>query len=480
MDDGGAQGKPPGGASGTAVSVALAGGALALAWLHFAEPELRHTWSFAHLGRHPALPWVGAACLVVLPALGHVVWRLPALRRPPARVGLAGAVAALVVLWAVVAVLGLRFPAPVICIDAVYFVKEIREGTSANHRWLLTLWAYGKLFAPVSGWVAATTFVRVLNALATAAALLAMVGCARLLARERREALAIALLACSAFGTLQLAFGYIDVYPVAQAAFALFAWTALRFVEGRGAALWPLAIAAVAPLWYVGLVLLAPAALVVAWLAASRPGGVRNLVPAAVAALVLLALGTLPLAGLPLDLLGFVRGVARDSHGALGLSPSSSLLPWSYMLSGEHVVELLHGLLLTDPVGVLLLVTSLPAVLFHGVARAERVRLVLLLALVAPALAYAFAMDPLFGPYADWDLFSYGAVATGLAGAYAFVLWARGRRAPAGALLGLLLAVAAVHALARLDALDEGFERHMREAPYHVEVTGELRPGHAP
>src|SRR5207244_4492767 len=78
----------------------------------------------------------------------------------------------------------------------------------------------------------------------------------------------------------------------------------------------------------------------------------------------------------------------------------------------------------------------------------------LLALLVAPWLAYVVAMDPLFGAFADWDLFSYGAAATSLLGAYAFVAWGRAAPRAFGWLLGLALAAASVHLLARWNALD--------------------------
>lgn len=452
------------------VSGVLALGALVIVALHWFEPALATTWSFAHLGRHRALRWLAAIALLALPLLGLAGWRSPAMRRGLSPVARRRALLAVAGTWLALALVGMAFPAPVICIDAVYFVKEIRDGTAGNHRWFLALWSYGWIYHALGGALDGKTFVRALNALMTATACVAVVASARLLARDRREAMAISALVLTSFGNLQLALGYIDVYPIPQAAMALFAWTALRALRGLGSPLWPLAIAAVGPLCYVGLLLLAPAALVLAVAIALEPGGVRRLVPAAAGVVLLLGVSTLPLHGRPWDLGAFVRGVAHDAQPQLGLSETGSLLPIGYAFGVKHVTEFLHGLLLTDGVGVLLLAAVLPAALATTRDASTWRVLLLLAALAGPVLVYAFLMDPLFGPYADWDLFSYGAVATSLLGAYAFVLWARDRGAWAGAIVGLLVAAAVVHALARLNALDVDFARHMREQPFHVSV----------
>ncbi|MBY0279392.1 hypothetical protein K2Z84_28990, partial [Candidatus Binatia bacterium] len=464
---------------GATVAGAIALGAALILWLHVTEPQLAATWSFAHLGRHPVLRWLAVLVVLALPVAGKLLWRGRSPSRAIAPLRWWHGAIAVLLLWAVLALLGLRFPAPVICIDAVYFVKETRDGTAGNHRWFLALWSYGSIYRALGGALDGKTFVRVLNALMTAVACVAVVGSARLLGRDRREALTISALVLTSFGNLQLALGYIDVYPIPQAAMALFAWTALRAVRGGGSPLWPLAIAAVGPLCYVGLLLLAPAALVLAITIALEPGGIRRLLPAVAGVVLLLGVGTLPLHGRPWDLLAFVRGVAHDAQPQLGLSETSSLLPIGYAFGVKHLTELLHGLLLTDAVGTLLLVTALPAVLWTTRDAPTWRMLLLLGALAGPVLVYAFLMDPLFGPYADWDLFSYGALASSLLGAYAFVLWARAHDAWAGPLAGLLVAAAVVHALARLNALDVDFARHMREEPFHVAVPalpGDVTP----
>jgi hypothetical protein len=93
-------------------------------------------------------------------------------------------------------------------------------------------------------------------------------------------------------------------------------------------------------------------------------------------------------------------------------------------------------------------------------------------AVLAPQLAYLLAMDPLFGHFADWDLFSTLAASTSLFGGAAFVTWGRGAPARTGFLLGVALATALVHLLARLNALDVAFAAHLAETPFRVTIPG--------
>jgi len=153
----------------------------------------------------------------------------------------------------------------------------------------------------------------------------------------------------------------------------------------------------------------------------------------------------------------------------MGFNPEGYSLPLEQVLSLGRLEEVFHVLLLVDPVGwVLLLGAGGFALGRLRRGSPEATTLAFLALLVAPYLAFVVAMDPLYGAYGDWDLFSYGAVASSLAGGFAFVLFGRAvpRRFPL--LLGLALACASVHLLARLHALDFDAERHLRESPSHL------------
>src|SRR5262249_21788263 len=122
---------------------------------------------------------------------------------------------------------------------------------------------------------------------------------ARALAGSRGEAAAIWLLAATSFGTLELACGYVDVYPAVVALLALYLWTALLAAREELHPVWPLTIAALGPFWYEGLLLLAPSAAVLAALVATRPHGLRALALSAVVALAATGAATLPVYGAP-------------------------------------------------------------------------------------------------------------------------------------------------------------------------------------
>ena len=445
----------------SAVALALAAGLTGELALHFLEPRLALTWSYAHLGRRAALPWLGIALVLALPAAGRCAWRQPGVERPLGAVSWRSALGGCALAGAVLA-LGRACPAPLVSIDPWFLVKSVAEGTGENGRWYLLLWSYERLGAAVRPWLDAPQVIRTVSGLAASVALVALAGAARRLGRTRGEAGAITLLAWSAFGTAQLVPGYLDVYPFALAVTALYLCTALGALAGDVHPGWPLALAFVAPFFYIGLVLLLPSTAVIALSAARRPEARAPLALGLLAAVAAAGAATLPGFGAPFAWRAFVARAHADSGWQLGLSPTSSLLPLGYLLSGAHAREVVHTLLLVDGVGVLLLVVC-------GAWLPRRDPAAALLALlVAPWLAYVVAMDPLFGAFADWDLFSYGAAATSLLGAYAFVAWGRAAPRAFGWLLGLALAAASVHLLARWNALDVDLPRHLLESPYHV------------
>ena len=445
----------------SAVALALAAGLAGELALHFLEPRLALTWSYAHLGRRAALPWLGIALVLALPAAGRCAWRQPGVERPLGAVSWRSTLGGCALAGAVLA-LGRACPAPLVSIDPWFLVKSVAEGTGENGRWYLLLWSYERLGAAVRPWLDAPQVIRTGSGLAASVALVALAGAARRLGRTRGEAGAITLLAWSAFGTAQLVPGYLDVYPFALAVTALYLCTALGALAGDVHPGWPLALAFVAPFFYIGLVLLLPSTAVIALSAARRPEARAPLALGLLAAVAAAGAATLPGFGAPFAWRAFVARAHADSGWQLGLSPTSSLLPLGYLLSGAHAREVVHTLLLVDGVGVLLLVVC-------GARLPRREPAAALLALVvAPWLAYVVAMDPLFGAFADWDLFSYGAAATSLLGAYAFVAWGRAAPRAFGWLLGLALAAASVHLLARWNALDVDLPRHLLESPYHV------------
>jgi hypothetical protein len=420
--------------------------------LHLLEPRLALTWSFAHLGREPWRWWAAVLLVIALPAAVWRAWSMPWLAAPVRPLWRPAIVVLLLVGWVGVALLGLRYPAPLLSSDTEYFARAVDAPGIAMPRWYLTEWTFDRLGGGLA-------VIRVANALMAVIALVGLAGCARRLGRTRGEALALGALAWSAFGTLQLTLGYVDVYPTVLAFVTVYCWTGLRAVDG-GHPAWPIALAAVAPFFYVGLVLLAPSAAVLALLVAARGGEGRRLRVAVGAAVAVAGLATLPGYGTPVAWAAHARALASVANVELGLTPDSALLPAGYLIGGGHLREVLHLLLLVDGIGVLLLVVLAPWLAADG-------RTAVLASVLVPALAYLVLMDPIFGMFADWDLFSYLAVPTSLAGGWAFVRWGRTHPAAFPLLLGLALAAASVHLLARLNALDVAVARHLAESTGH-------------
>jgi hypothetical protein len=420
-------------------------------WIHLWEPRLPlFGWSYEQFHRHDA-PLPILLGLAAIPFLTATAWRSRARFAPPSRAHVAASIG---ILWAVFSIVGNAFPIAPICPDSKYFLTAVRDGV-VMPRWMLTLEA----FETVRGWwmqVPVAVVIRAGNALLTTIAFVAMAGSARHLARDRREWIGMTLLCWTTFGNLQLGMGYIDVYPAAQMLMALYLYAGIRALDGTGRVLWPLVIAATAPFFYVGLSLLAPSALLLAW-AVGRRDGMGPLAWQGLIVLGLAGLCTVPAYGVPFAIGPFLNAVRLT--GLAGLDPDSTLLPGWYFWTQFHALEVASTALLVDGMGIVLLLLCGAWILRHPVAW-------FLAAVAAPSLVYCVTMDPLFGPYADWDLFSYIAVVTSLLGGYAFVTWGRDRRWT-GALLGIVLAANTSHLLAKLNGLDLGFEEYIQQSPWH-------------
>lgn len=463
VDAGGA-----GHAGGASVGALLGASLVTYLGVHFLDPSLAITWSYAHLARRRALPWIAASLVAGLPPLTAWAWASAAAARPLGHLRRPRVAAVLLIGCFVLVTLGLRYPAPAICIDPWEFVKGVGDGTTRCARWYLTLWSLSRLSLLLRPLLSAVTFIRIANTVLAALALAALAGCARRLARTRGEAVAITLLTWSAFGVAQLVPRYIDVYPTPLLMTALYLWTALGALAGERHLGWPVLLATLGPFFYIGLVLVVPSILLVVWITARRPGGWARLAVAGAIALGIAGAATLPWFGRPFAWQALLDEVIRHSTWPARPGWSGDTLPLAFMFSTRHAAEVLHTLFLVDGVGAVLIGVCGSWLVRQGLVDSRAV----LLALVAgPYLAYVVAMDPVFGPFADWDLFSYGAIATSLLGAYAFVCWGRRHARLFGPLLGMALAGAFVHLLARLNALDVDLAQHLRESPYHIDLS---------
>jgi hypothetical protein len=452
----------------TAVSpvfVVFAALGLGTVWLlHLFEPTLRFTWSFAGLGRNPVLPWVAMLLVLVLPPLTALAWRSEMARRPTAPFGVRAVLVWVSLLWVLLFALGSMFSAPDVCPDVLYLKSALRTTVPGNPRWLLTVPLFRALRAPLASLLDPAAFLKLLNALLTAGTIVCTAAIARRLGETVRAAAAVFLLVWTAFGTVQLALGYVDVYPLVQLLVALYVWTALRFLQDNGSLAWPVASACVAPFFYVVLIVLSPSLLLLAALAWRSPGGLRRIALASAGGAALASIATVPRFGRPAAFATFATVLDEAGRKLPGLDPDTLLLPLSYMLTFHHVLEFLHALLLLDPTGLVISSTLVPLAL----ARPTPVAL-FLAAIVAPGLYFMFTIDPLWGAYADWDLFSYLALPITLLSAAGFLAFARVHEGLAPWLLGLALAASGTHLAARLNSLDVHFDRHLAESPYHIE-----------
>lgn len=452
----------------TGISLGLGAALLAVIALHLFEPDLSITWSYSHLSRDSWRVLAAVLLTVALPGIGAWAWTRPASMRPLDEHS--GAVLAVVGLSvvAVVAVLGQLAPAPASNYDSIVLLDTMRGTRDGPMRWMLGTATLETLFSFLARGRDPTAFLAAANSAFAAVGILGLIAAGREVAQTRGEAIGLAVLVASAFGTLQITLGYLEIYPLALGILGSYIGLAARTLYRETSLVGCAVIAALAPFFYIGLALLAPSTIVLAVVIARRPGGLRRVGIAAAAGLAVAGLATLPHYGTPFAWSAFVADASADSHAQIGLQAGSPLLPLQYILSAKHLNEVFHSLLLVDPVGWLLLLGPGVALLSRSGTRTVSPFAAFLAAIATPYLVYAFWMDPLFGAYQDWDLWVTGAPAVSLLAAWAFIVWGRDQPRVTGALLGLALACASVHALARLHAIPIDAERHLRESPFHV------------
>jgi hypothetical protein len=427
----------------------------ALLLLHLFEPDLPLAWSFAGLRLvwGSIVPGLAAAAAVTL--VGILAWRSPLGRRPFPRVPPTVIAGGSVALWIALVIVGREWPAPDVCPDVMFLPHQLRSDGPGNGRWLLSVPLLQLIYAPFRDVAAAETVLRITNALFSTLSILLTCAIAARLGRSIREVVAVVLLVWTAFGSLQLAFGYVDIYPIVQVIVALYLWASLRYLDGDGRVLWPVLIAALGSCFYIGLILLGPSLLVIAWCSCRRRE-IDRLAVAVGAAIALVGLATVPPFGAPFAVGAWSERLASVSWR--GLNPDRQTLPLGHMLGIRHAGEVLSTLVLLDGVGLALAATLSP----------RSLRGAYLWSILASGLAFVVAMDPVWGPYSDWDLFSYLTLPISIAGALALVTWSRAQPRLAGLVLGLALATSVVHLMARLNSLHVDFERHIAASPYHI------------
>lgn len=452
----------------TIVAGVLTLGLAAYLLLHFVDPDLSVTWSYAHLHRRPALPWIGLALVILLPLGVSAVWRTPALQAParePSRLETAGAF--LLVYLALLAS-SIWFPQTPHALDSAEFLLGTTEpGFHYNPRWYLSIRLYRLVSSVMVPPIDPERFARGANALLGAIAMMGFAGCARRLGETRGEVIALIALVWSSFGVLQISVGYLDIYPVPLAATGVYLWLAFRVLEGRSSLWGPFLIVGLGPFFYIGLILMAPPTIFLVYDVVRRDRSLRRVWLPALVTLVAAVCSTYAGHGRPLAWGEWYAEAAWAASCDWGLQSGSCLLPLGYMFSAEHWTEMAHLLLLVDFVGLLLFAVCTSSELLRDLRRID-LRVLVLGSIGGAHFVFLLVLDPLFGQYSDWDAYTYPAVPITLLGGWGFVLW--GKRSPRwfGLLLGLALAAASVHLLARLNAMHVDYRAHMRETPCHV------------
>jgi len=458
--------------------VLLTGGLLAQLALHLFEPVLPVTWGYAHLSRHPERVWIAAFLTIALPPTYAIVWRrlqgVPLAPCTRARVAMALAAAV-----AVLAPLSVWAPMPFLSIDPAVFQVWLMRG-EINQRSDLWLRLLVLVTRPLMPAVEPVRTAYVVAGVLGGVTMVALVGSARRLARDRAEALTMALLACTAFGVVRMSFGVVDSYPAPLVLMALFFWTALRALDGDAHPVWPLVIGATGTFWYIGLVLILPATLVLLVEELRRPTHRGRAVVGASIAAAAAGLATVPATGRPFAFGDFFAAAAEQSAVTLGTSPTSSLHSLEALLSRQRLYDVVNTCMMVDGVGILCSLTAgtwLAARLLRH--RTWDVRAVMLGATAAAQLVYLATFDTLLSPVTQWDPFAPASIATALFGGWTLVRWLRRARHLQGWVAGLALALALVHLLARLDATHLDLERHEVESPATL-IVPQAEPGKEP
>jgi len=470
---------------GVPASIGLGLGAIFA--LHVLAPNASVTWSYAHLDRAAAFPWLAWIGVVVLPPLGGFLFArwAAADASPPASVKPSSSLSplarlvriaialAFVFVWTE---LGLRWSTPWLSPDSNALQTMVEQPGAEIARWHLLLPVYQAVARGLDAVSSTHEVIVLLSGVFGGLALVAIVVTAELVSRSRAMAIGVASLVVTSFGVAQVALGYNDVYPVPLFGVALYLLLAVRAMAGRGSPAWAIAWAGVAPFVYLGLVLIVPSAGVLAFDHWRRERSLRPLVIGAAAAVVLAGLATIPRFGVPFAWSGFLAAQVELPSASMGYNASGYTLPLAQVLSAGHLWQVLHGVLLVDPVGSWLTLTLAIPVAARVLAAAPSlaVRVAALVgAIVLPYGVFLLWMDPLYGAYVDWDLFSYGAVATSLLGALLLFEWGRARPQWLGVLLGLAVAVNATHLLARFHGLPIDRAEHLQESPEHLRVPAE-------
>ena len=141
------------------------------------------------------------------------------------------------VLGAGFGVLGGLFPAPPTNYDSIVLLDALRGARDAPARWLLAADLLGALTDGTLPRPELRARVAAINGVFAGVGIAGMAVAAFAIARTRDEAFALAAFVVGALGTLQVAVGYVDVYPIALAFFGVYVGLGALVVRSEGSLL---------------------------------------------------------------------------------------------------------------------------------------------------------------------------------------------------------------------------------------------------
>jgi len=334
----------------------------------------------------------------------------------------------LLVIWLTAVVVLWTFRTPIAMGDGEYIAQRMSDGRYFSYRWylgyLIILTVHRTLGAVLLMPPLESLQLTAVLAGATVVVLLGQV-IQRLFRERDKQWLFIGLLP-SAYGAIQLWFGYSEIYPVVALGWVILVWAYLLILDERLSPLWGSALSGIIYLFYIGNVLLLPAYVFTILLSVRRmPNRGARVRQVILNLLVLVSTTMLCLSWkLGTNAIRFWQLQAASANITQGTSSGSVFYSTATLLSGLHVKEFINEWALVDASGVLL---TMLGPLFWALSAAQgwslrRDTKAYLLALVAfPSVIYSFMMEPLLGYPMDWDLFSYLGLFTLLFGGYMFI-----------------------------------------------------------
>jgi hypothetical protein len=332
------------------------------------------------------------------------------------------------VIWFTTLMVFWIFRTPVVMGDGYYIAQKINDTRYFSFRWYLAyqiVLSVHRTFGVILS-LSSLQSLQLTSAIAGATTIIFLIKIIEHLFIERYKRWLFIGLLPSAYGPIQLWFGYAEIYPVVALGWTILIWIYLLILDRKLSLVWGSIFSGIVYVLYIGNIFLFPVYIFIVLLA------VRRLCswPMRVKALILNSLTLLGAVALCLSLklgMDFERfwKVQRASVNVTGGTASASIFySFDTLISWHHVREFINEWALVDASGFLLTVL---APLFWVLSRYQKWSLhrdlrVYLFAMIAlPYVAYSYLMEPLLGYPQDWDLFSYLGLFTSLLGFYMFV-----------------------------------------------------------